>query len=95
MNGFPLINSSLSALTLLGKLIHHLAWNYGCCYCCSCCHSDPPPKIKRLTAVVDSIEQYRSVIVWVSLVTEPLNQLLFMSMSKNKLMEVKPGENIK
>ena len=52
---------SLSALTLLGKLIHHLAWNYGCCYCRTCCHSDPPPKIKRLTAVVDSIEQYRIV----------------------------------
>ena len=50
------------ALTLLGKLVHHLAWNYGCCYCCTCCHSEPPPKIKRLTAVVDSIEQYRSVI---------------------------------
>jgi len=50
---------SFLALTLLGKLIHHLAWNYGCCYCCSCCHSEPPPKIKRLTAVVDSIEQYR------------------------------------
>ena len=51
----------IPALTLLGKLIHHLAWNYGCCYCCSCCRSDPPPKIKRLTAVVDSIEQYRWV----------------------------------
>jgi len=47
------------ALTLLGKLIHHLLWNYGCCYCCACCHSDPPPKTKRLAAVVDSIETYR------------------------------------
>ncbi len=44
---------------LLGKLIHHLAWNYGCCYCCTCCHSDPPPKIKRLAATMESIEQYR------------------------------------
>jgi len=47
------------ALTLLGKLVHYLLWNYGCCYCCACCHSDPPPKTKRLTAVVDSIETYR------------------------------------
>jgi len=47
------------ALTLLGKLVHYLLWNYGCCFCCACCHSEPPPKIKRLTAVVDSIETYR------------------------------------
>jgi len=47
------------ALTLLGKLVHYLLWNYGCCYCCGCCHSDPPPKTKRLAAVVDSIENYR------------------------------------
>jgi len=47
------------ALTLFGKLVHYLLWNYGCCYCCACCHSDPPPKTKRLTAVVDSIETYR------------------------------------
>eukprot|EP00090_Calanus_glacialis_P009761 TRINITY_DN18168_c0_g1_i1.p1 TRINITY_DN18168_c0_g1~~TRINITY_DN18168_c0_g1_i1.p1 ORF type:complete len:868 (+),score=159.25 TRINITY_DN18168_c0_g1_i1:67-2670(+) len=47
------------AITLLGKLVHYLLWNYGCCYCCGCCHSDPPPKTKRLTAVVDSIEAYR------------------------------------
>lgn len=47
------------ALTLLGKLVHYLLWNYGCCYCCACCHTDPPPKTKRLTAVVDSIETYR------------------------------------
>ena len=44
---------------LLGKLIHHLAWNYGCCYCWSCCHSEPPPKIKKLAATMESIEQYR------------------------------------
>lgn len=42
--------------TLLCKLIHYLAWNYGCC---SCCRSDPPPKIKRIAAALDSIEQYR------------------------------------
>jgi len=50
------------AFCLLGKLIHHLAWNYGCCYCwqcCTCCHVEPPPKIKRLAATMESIEQYR------------------------------------
>ena len=57
---------SCPALTLLGKLIHHLAWNYGCC---SCCRSDPPPKIKRLTAVVDSIEQYRWVTTQYNIVS--------------------------
>jgi len=47
------------AFCLLGKLIHHLAWNYGCCYCWACCHSEPPPKIKKLAATMESIEQYR------------------------------------
>jgi len=46
-------------LTLLGKLLHYLLWNYGCCLCCSCCKDQQPPKIKRLTKVVDSIETYR------------------------------------
>jgi len=47
------------ALTLLGKLVTYLLWNYGCCYCCGCCHTSEPPKTKRLAAVVDSIENYR------------------------------------
>jgi len=47
------------ALTLLGKLVHYLLWNYGCCYCCGRCHDVEPPKTKRLAAVVDSIENYR------------------------------------
>ena len=44
---------------IIDQLIHHLAWNYGCCFCCSCCRNEPPPKIKRLAAALDSIEQYR------------------------------------
>ena len=47
--------------TMVCKLVHYLLWNYGCCYCCACCHHDPPPKIKRLAAALDSIEQYRSI----------------------------------
>ena len=51
--------SYFSAFTLLGKLVHYLLWNYGCCYCCGRCHDVEPPKTKRLAAVVDSIENYR------------------------------------
>jgi len=53
---------SFLALTLLGKLLHHLIWNYGCAFCCPCtksCAKDPPPKTKKLTSMVNSIEQYR------------------------------------
>jgi len=46
------------ACTLFGKLLHHLLWNYGCSLCCGC-SSSPPPRTKRLTTVVDSIETYR------------------------------------
>lgn len=46
------------ALTLTGKLLHHILWNYGCsCFCCP--QREPPPRIKRLTTMVDSIETYR------------------------------------
>lgn len=47
-------------LTLLGKLLQYCVWNYGCCsgHCC-CCKDQLPPKTKRLTKVVDSIETYR------------------------------------
>jgi len=50
------------ALTLLGKLLTYLLWNYGCAWCCPCtqaCAQNPPPKAKKLTRMVDSIEQYR------------------------------------
>ena len=47
---------SAPAVTLLGLLIRHVVWNYGCCYCLPCCQPEPPPKIKRLAAALDSIE---------------------------------------
>ena len=50
---------SAPAVTLLGLLIRHVVWNYGCCYCLPCCQPEPPPKIKRLAAALDSIETYR------------------------------------
>ena len=46
-------------MTLLGLLIRHVVWNYGCCYCLPCCQPEPPPKIKSLAAALDSIESYR------------------------------------
>ena len=36
-------------LTMLGKLLYYLLWNYGCCLCCSCCKNQLPPKTKKLT----------------------------------------------
>ena len=55
---------SAPAVTLLGLLIRHVVWNYGCCYCLPCCQPEPPPKIKRLAAALDSIETYRWAVDW-------------------------------
>jgi len=43
-------------VTLAGKLLHHLLWNYGCC---SCCCGGQAPRTRKLTTMVESIEAYR------------------------------------
>ena len=45
-------------VTLAGKLLHHLLWNYGCCSCCAYCGGQAP-RTRKLTTMVESIEAYR------------------------------------
>jgi len=45
-------------VTLAGKLLHHLLWNYGCCSCCACCGGQAL-RTRKLATMVESIEAYR------------------------------------